>query len=300
MAPEEVAERAATYLETALVDGTHAVGAYDGQEYDDVGLTIDILWARLAAGHRVAAVAPIVEWLASPEVVGPYTGEVEDGVYAAATAKTGLAFHASGLSEQLASKQLATLMTLIAADGRLSDQSEFGDYSSPIGQALGILLLVTGSEGEAAGKAAAFLASQQCEDGGFPVAYPDSGETACESDLDTTALAVDALAVAGGQEEALTSAITFLAKEQGADGSWSSFGGPSTNTTALAAEAVELDSAHAKAASRAREWLASRQNDDGGLPVAGEGDSDPRATAQAVLALSGQGLLGVLGLVPAG
>lgn len=59
-------------------------------------------------------------------------------------------------------------------------------------------------------------------------------------DVDTTALAIQALVAAGvpTSDPALQHALTFLATNQNANGSWSSFGSPDPNSTSTATMAV--------------------------------------------------------------
>jgi hypothetical protein len=288
----QIVAGASSWLADQLTDGTHMITAYENESFDDVGLTIDTLWALTSTGVAASAVGP---WLADAAQVESYTGAGE-AVLAGATAKLALVLGTPGVDPGTAgtatpSDLETALIGRLQESGQFTDGSSQGDYSNPIGQSLAILALAR--DGRLSGlpaDPAAFLAAQACPDGSFPPAFTlagaiDGAVEGCQGSVDSTALSLQALAVAGGQEAAVNGAKAWLLEAQGADGAWADLDEPSVNSTALAAQALrDLD---ADAAGRGRSWLASVQNEDGGYPVGAEGESDARATAQAVPAVAG-------------
>ncbi|MEW2163834.1 prenyltransferase/squalene oxidase repeat-containing protein [Streptomyces sp. NPDC007084] len=89
-----------------------------------------------------------------------------------------------------------------------------------------------------AAKAVDWLAGQQCANGGF-AAYRADASADCDAktqtDTNSTAAAVQALAALGGHDDATGRAVTWLKSAQNADGGWGYMaGGPSdTNSTSV-------------------------------------------------------------------
>jgi LPXTG-motif cell wall-anchored protein len=146
--------------------------------------------------------------------------------------------------------------------------------------------------------AVSFLAGTACPDGGFPQTF---GGASCTSAVDTTAVAVQALAAAG-DGAAAKAGIRWLVGVQRVDGSFVDVasGEPNANSTGLAGQALRTAGSTA-AAGRAAAYLRSLQSGCT-APAARRGaiafdrkgfDATiaPRATAQALLGLSGPGLL---------
>lgn len=79
----------------------------------------------------------------------------------------------------------------------------------------------------------AFIRNAQQANGAWDFSGDPSGTS---DDLDTTALAVQALIASGTgpSDPAISKALTFLAAKQNADGSWSAFGAPDPNATSTA------------------------------------------------------------------
>ncbi|MDR0504203.1 MAG: terpene cyclase/mutase family protein [Bifidobacteriaceae bacterium] len=237
---------------------------------------------------------------------GPaYSGQKSDETLVAATAKLGLALEMPELGQAGAADQArAALRQQLNASGQFVDRSSQGDFSTPTGQSLAILLFHRAADWAVVEQAASFLASSQCADGGFPVSFAATAD--CTGDPDSTAFALFALFVGENDSrnqgfdkadqlgQARAQAAQFMLQGQDPNGLWAAAYGPSVNTTAMAASALtvqpELDP---EVWLKAVTALADIQNDDGGLPVGQDGASDLRATAQAALFLADGTLLDI-------
>jgi LPXTG-motif cell wall-anchored protein len=160
-------------------------------------------------------------------------------------------------------------------------------------------VLTLARAGSAPPTAVSFLAGSACSNGGFPLQFDASP---CVSDPDTTALAVQALAAAG-DGAAATAGIRWLVGDQRPDGSFGGGGsstGPNTNSTGLAGQALRAAGSTA-AAGRAAAYIRGLQSgcatppaQHGAIALDGTGfvaAKATRATPQALLGLSGPGLL---------
>jgi hypothetical protein len=302
------------------VDGNHAT-VTTTDDYLDVGLTIDVGWALAVAGGYETEVTAIGHWVADPAQIATYTGAADGELYVAAVAKVALALMSDDLSGPLdpdvrhagLREQLDRLEGRVQEDGRLTDDSAYGDYSGPYGQALAVIALVKdGFDVAAPNGAVDYLVGAGCPEGGWPMTFTSPGDLEeanpeCVTDIDTTAVALQALAVAGGQEAVLETHLNWLLDLQQADGSWG-VEGPSVNTTGVvtstlavlrasgAVDGARLDVGRVdEAVSAGRAWLRGVQNTDGGLPIGATGESDMRAGAQAALGLAGVGVSGLVG-----
>ncbi|MER8014469.1 prenyltransferase/squalene oxidase repeat-containing protein [Streptomyces griseoluteus] len=110
-------------------------------------------------------------------------------------------------------------------------------------QSLALLAQHTAGE-KPADQAVTWLTGQQCADGGFASFRADTG-TACggkgaQTDTNSTAAAVQALAALGGHDDVTGKAVTWLKAQQNKDGGWGySPGGPSdTNSTSVVVGAL--------------------------------------------------------------
>jgi hypothetical protein len=290
------AQAAAGWLARQMVNGERFETTYDGTIYADYGLTIDALLAFAATGVADTQGASALAWLSQPANVGGYIGTGSD-TYAGATAKLLYAVAVRGGDyTSIGGVNLEQrLRGLLAASGRLSDASAFGDYSNVFTQSLALVALTRTSAGVPS-SAAAFLAAAQCGDGGFPSAF---GTTPCSSDVDATAMAAQGLRAAGDTTNA-GEALAYLEAHQGADGGFAAAGATSSNanTTGLATAALR-SAGHTSAADKAVAYLTALQlgcsaeaGQRGAVPfAAGPLDGTaPRATAQAVLGLTGADL----------
>jgi hypothetical protein len=289
-------DAAAGWLARQMADGERFEVDFGGVLYPDQGLTIDAIFAFAATKSASSYGSRALNWLAQPETLSGYTGDGVTESYAGATAKLSLAVQVRGGNPAAFGGQdlITRLRALQAPSGRFSDLSLYGDYSNGFSQALAIIALDRTAAGAPA-QAVSFLAGARCADGGFPVYF---GEAVCTSDVDATALAIQAL-IAAGQRPQAVPAIQWLVSVQAADGSFSGDGTPNANSTGLAGQALR-DAGRLLAYVKARQFVLSLQSGCA-TPAAQRGaiaytatGFDPatatRATAQGILGLAGPGL----------
>lgn len=282
------AEAAAGWLATRFVDGERLQTTFDGQAYDDAGLTADAVLALSGVGVAADVIADATTWLESQATA--YAGDGTDAVWAGATAKLILVAATTGSdTSDFGGIDLVTrLEGSETAEGRFSDTSEFGDFSNVITQSLAVAALERVPDADASATAVGYLADQVCADGGFPEQLEAEP---CTSSVDATGFAVQAL-VAAGEVEAARAAADWLLSVQADTGS---FGGgdaaANANSTGLAAGALALLD-ETEAVADAHAWLIALQQDcdgahPGAFPYAPEDAGDvQRATAQALLGLA--------------
>ena len=124
-----------------------------------------------------------------------------------------------------------------AAPGEFQQNPGLSGDSFIVSQALPVLALAIAPNASGPSDASvAFLASQQCPDGGFMSTVRPDPATACTSEeVDSTGYAVQALFAAGAKTDALQG-IAWLRRGQHSDGG---FGSPANaNSTALATQAL--------------------------------------------------------------
>jgi hypothetical protein len=292
-------DAAAGWLARQLVDGDHLETNFGGISYPDQGLTIDAVFAFAAAKVSGDAAARATAWLARPDNLTGYIGDGGAEAYSGATAKLLLAAQVRGVSAtSFGGVDLpARLRSLLTPSGRFADRSAFGDFSNTFGQSYAVIAL-NRTAGKAPASASAFLAAEQCADGGVPISF---GITPCAGDVDATALAVQALRSAG-RTAAANKGVAWLASKQQAGGGLASGDGtgtPNANSTGVAGQAF-ADAAKVVPAVKAGVFLARLQlrcsapaADRGEVPFDAEGSApstSSRATAQAVLGLTGTSL----------
>ncbi len=277
-------EAAGSWLAGQLVDGDHLASEVGGQTYVNYGPTADVALGLLATGTAPATLEDVLAFLTDPASVDGYTGS-GDEAYAGAVAKLGLTTTLAGLDPYAigGTDLVATLEGLEADTGRYRDQSAYGDFSNILGQSFGLLFLEAAPGVDPSDAAVQFLADAQCDDGGFP---QDFGTPVCESSIDATGMALQALVAVDATPQVRADAAAYLSAERDADGAW---GDPANvNTTAYAGMGLL---AQGRSVATTRAFLTDTQNDDGGLPISPGGDSDPIATAQALPLLAGTTLL---------
>ncbi|WP_422771473.1 peptidase [Plantactinospora sp. WMMC1484] len=286
-------DAAAGWLARQMVDGERFEVVFDGVAYPDQGLTLDAIFAFAAAKVADTNAASATAWLAQPAVTTGYIGDGTEA-YAGATAKLALGAQVRGLNPAAFGgvDLIARLHTLMAPTGRFTDRSAFGDFSNMFSQSFAVLAL--DRAGGAPPAAVAFLAGARCPDGGFPLLF---AQATCVSDVDATALAIQAL-LAADRPLVAQAAARWLVSVQADDGSFTANGVANANSTGLAAQALA-------AAGRAVPWLEARQyltslqqgctapTANRGAIAYTDGGYDPatatRATAQAVPGLAGSG-----------
>lgn len=238
---------AAHFLTSQLAASGHH---FESSGYADYGLTIDaVLGLDSAQSGQTEATAAAADVAKN---VTTYQGDGTSELYAGATAKLLVLTEAQGGS---ITRYLDQLKGLEADNGQFKDKSQYGDYSNTIGQAMAVIGLARAHQSDA--KAAAFLADQQCADGGFRIKL--SGD--CAGDTDATSMAVQALSAAGGHDAEITKAVNFIAGQQQADGGVvepAAQAAPNTNSTGLAAVAFALAGRTSQAA-KAKAFVNSLQ-----------------------------------------
>jgi hypothetical protein len=291
-------DAAAGWLARQLVDGDHLETSFGGTSYPDQGLTIDGVFAFSAAKVAGTAAAAATAWLARPDNIDAYTGGGGEESYAGPTAKLMLLAEVRGADPRSFGgvNLRSRLLDLLTPSGRFSDRSAFGDFSNAFGQSYAIVAL--NRIGGAPAPAVTFLTGQQCADGGFPV---DFGAQPCVGDVDATALVEQALRSAGRTAAANRAAAWLVSKQQSGGGlaALDGTGTANANSTGVAGQAL-ADARRVVPAVRAGLFLARLQvrcsgavTDRGAVPFDSSGldpATAPRATAQAVLGLTGAGL----------
>jgi hypothetical protein len=275
--------RGASWLAGQLHHGLMHNRQYD---FDDYGLTADTALALTTLGHQQTAVDHIRHALARH--VADYTTYKHD-VYAGPVAKLLVVSQATGGSQRhfggvdLVSRLERRVSATAPTVGRLEDKSST-DFANTIGQIFAVRgLTVAGSTKAPA--ALAFLLEQQCPGGYFRLSFATSKTAANQGcrpsdspDTDATALAVVELwqlrTTDPALQSSLTSAVTWLRKQQKANGSLG--GGTTTaasnaNSTGLAGWAFGL-AGRCVPAQHAAEWVKARQVGGhlAGTPLAGE------------------------------
>jgi hypothetical protein len=301
------AERAAAYLAANLADGDHVVGAYG----TDLGQTADVVLALsstsaqrstrdAAAAYLAAHVDDYVHGAAYAD--GSPGAEKKGANYAGPTGKAIVAALAAGQDPRsfggfdLVGELQDLMVTSGSKAGRFSDDSAYGDYSNPYGQAFDIIALRRAT-GDVPAAAVTYLLTAQCADGGFSDTYPASPK-ACTSNPDATGLALQALVAAGVGDAAsdascaASKALAWLLAHDASNGSYASAavnpGAPKPNVNSTAYAALGLTAA-ATATSAQVTYLSGVQNADGGLPIeptSADHSSNLLATAQALNALT--------------
>jgi hypothetical protein len=286
------ADAAAGWLARQLVDGERFESEFGGEKFPNQGGTIDAIFAFAAARASDTNAEKAITWLAKPEITTGYLGTGTES-YAGPHAKLLLAtqvLHKNGTSFGGVNVE-AGLRARLTPSGRFSDRSDFGDFSNAFTQSLALIALDRTSGGAPA-SSVTFLAGTQCADGGFP---QDFGQTPCVSDVDSTSMVVQALRATGDDTNA-GEGTTWLAGRQNPDGGFS-LGTAASNANSTGLAAQTLAGHRPVAAVKARQFLRSLQQGCS-APVANRGAisydatgfdaaTAPRATAQAVLGLTG-------------
>lgn len=199
---------------------------------------------------------------------------------------------------------------LVAAlEGSLGDNGLYGGEAGSIfSQALSILALRSAGRPIPA-EAVAALTDVQIDNG----SWSWNGDTAENAgDSNTTAVVVQALLAAGGQDEAVAAGLDYLRGLQNEDGGFpyqkpSDFGTDTdANSTAaviqaLAAAGIDPASVAAAGGASPLDALAALQKENGAFQwQAAVADDNFLATVQAIPALAGKDILQVVGAIEAG
>ncbi|WP_157440492.1 peptidase [Actinokineospora inagensis] len=277
-------DTAAGWLSRQLVQGQWVEST---PSFPDFGLTADVVLALDAAGVASDASAKAAGFLAKPDNVLEYAGDGAAESYAGPLAKLALVAESRGLNPKSFGEVdlIAQLGKLQAVSGRFTDVSAQPDASNGFSQALAVLALER--SGGAPAKAVDFLVGTACPDGGFPVAL----DGACVSDVDDTALAVQAL-LAAGRTDAANAGLTWLVGKQSAAGGFKANlpnSVDNANSTGLAAQALRVGGKTAQADKAVAFLLTLQQGCTAAEPLrgailysAGQTENAVRATSQAI------------------
>jgi hypothetical protein len=267
----------------------------------DFGLTIDGALALAATGDQDAALRKIVTFIdhdgkdPSGLTVNDWTGIGTSDASGGAIGKEALLAEVVGSNPRsfgghnLIAALDASVCTRPSAGGPSSGGTvscpAAGSYlnaTSVFDQALGIMAQFRAGQASAAAAPVAYLESLQDASGSFPSLIPPGGGP----DVDSTAMAVMALALAPGARAAadVVAGIAWIASRQEHNGGFPGMGAESINSTGLAIQALTLRAGVDQARiSAARAFLASQQNGNGGFNAdAGQPGSNLRASTQAV------------------
>lgn len=233
---------------------------FGGVQYDtpSPGITIDAATSLAAVGGQDATVARMA---AGVEASTYPTGS------AGSAAKFAAFEYTLGRTSAALAPAVAKVNSSIAASGDIAGRLETtpggSDFESPLTQAFAARALHDASA-TSAGPALTFLLKQQCPAGFFRASFSPkaSANQSCEAgvsspSVDTTAIAVlqlQGLKGTGAVATSLTGATTWLASQQGTDGSY----GGNANSTGLAAWALGVSGQTAPAA-KAASWLRAHQ-----------------------------------------
>lgn len=291
---------AATWLKGRLTDGERIVD--DGAETPNILLTTETAYALAATEGKSAALEKVTAFLAAHADDYAYPSGGDHAPDATAAARLALlaeiteadpyAFGGRDLVGDLAKNVCEAGPESGEPTPGCTAKGDFRNAGYADGQAWSVLaLLRAGATVPAA--AVDRLTQLQCGDGGITSILIRPGEY-CDGDPATTGLVALVLHKAGGHEDAVTKARTYLTKSQREDGAFPGYTGATTGSvyaTAYAAQALRAlgDTAHADAAVG---WLSRQQLDGGGFGFE-EGATEPAVypTPSAVLAGAGTSLV---------
>lgn len=284
---------------------TSAANLHQGQYYPagpgttraDFGLTIDGAYALAATGLNNAKLRGIVDFLdhggkdGERRTVNDWTGTGTAYAAGGSIGKTALLAEVVGRDPRdFGGKDLIAALdkavctkASTAPDRSCAAKGAYTYAPSVFAQSLAVMAQLRAEDKTGAEQPIAYLESLQQDNGAWPSLIPSTKD----SDVDSTAIAVMALDLAGGDkaEQAVDKALGWLASQQLSDGGFPGAAGDSVNSAALAVQGLSLDAGkYAQQITRARKFLAGQQNSDGGFNVAKEGQrgSDLRASTQAV------------------
>jgi hypothetical protein len=276
-----------------LIDG-HYYESFPGSA--DFGLTIDGALALAATGDDDAALRKIVAFIdddgrdPSGDTANDWTGIGTSYASGGAIGKEALLAEVVGANPRSfgGHNLIAALNASVCArpsrggDTPCPAAGAYLNDTSVFDQALGIMAQFRAGQAREAAAPVAYLESLQSPDGSFPSLIPASGGP----DVDSTAMAVMALALAPGSRAAadVAAGVSWIASRQEHNGGFPSGGAESINSTGLAIQALTLRAPAEKPGIRAAlAFLASQQNSNGGFNVdAGQHGSNLRASTQAV------------------
>jgi hypothetical protein len=261
----------------------------------DFGLTIDGALALAATGDDNAALRTMVAFIEngkdpSGNTVNDWTGIGTSNASGGAIGKEALLAEVVGDNPRSFGGRnlIAALGASICArpspgaGTRCPAAGSYQDATSVFDQALGIMAQFRAGQASEATAPVLYLESLQSANGSYPSLIPPGGGP----DVDSTAMAVMALALAPGARAAadVVAGLNWIASRQEHNGGFPAAGAESINSTALAIQALKLRSGvYQDRISAALAFLASQQNSNGGFNAdAGQPGSNLRASTQAV------------------
>ncbi|MGA5729122.1 prenyltransferase/squalene oxidase repeat-containing protein [Streptomyces seoulensis] len=269
-----------------------------GGGFADFGLTIDGAYALAATRRDDAAFSKIVQFLDQQKADG--TGRtVNDWTGIGTEYASGGSLGKEALLAEVAGKDprafgghdlIAALDDAVCAEASTGSDTTCaapGSYTyspSVFSQSLGVMAQLRAGDTANAAAPVAYLKGLQQTGGAWPSLIPASAD----SDVDSTAMAVMALALLPDDADAsaaVAKGVAWIAEQQKADGGFPGAAGDSTNSAALAVQALTLaKDTYGTEITKTLAFLASQQNPDGGFNVAagGQPGSDVRASTQAV------------------
>jgi hypothetical protein len=263
----------------------------------DFGLTLDGALALAATGDEDAALRKIVAFLEgggkdpSGQDVSDWTAIGTPDVSGGALGKEALLAEVVGASPRsFGGHDLIAALDAAVCARPSPDCPAAGGYrnaTSVFDQAFGVLAQLRAGQAGQAAAPVAYLERLQGKNGSFPSLIPPSGGP----DVDSTAMAVMALALAPGARAAadVKAGVAAIAGRQEANGGFPGTGAESVNSTGLAIQALTLRaSAYGTQVEAARAFLAGQQDSDGGFNAnpAQEGPN-LRASTQALSGTTG-------------
>ncbi|MFJ5265259.1 prenyltransferase/squalene oxidase repeat-containing protein [Streptomyces sp. NPDC088387] len=291
---------AAAWLKSRLTDGERIVD--DGGESTNHLLTSEVAYAVAAADGKGAALDRIAGYLTAHAGDYAYPNGPDQAPDASAAARLALLAEITEADPGPVGGHdlVGDLARNVCAAGPESGEptpgctakGDFRNAGYTDGQALSVLALLRAGRTPPA-DAVDRLTQVQCRDGGITSILIREGEF-CDGDPATTGLVALVLDAAGGHDEAVTKARSYLTGAQRADGAFPGYTGATTGgvyATAYAAQALRAlgDTGRADAAVG---WLSRQQLDGGGFGFE-EGATDPAlySTPAAVLAGAGTSLV---------
>ena len=270
--------------------GGHYYESFPGTA--DWGLTIDGALALAASRDDDAALRGILAYLKdggkdpSGATVNGWTGIGTSDASGGAIGKEALLVEVTGGDpRRFGGHDLIAALDASSCTRVSTGCPAAGSYlnsTSVFDQVFGVIAQLRAGQASAAAAPIAYLESLQSANGSFPSLIPPSGGP----DVDSTAMAVMALALAPGPRAAadVAAGIAWIAGRQEHNGGFPGAGAESINSTALAIQALTLRAgAHRAQIRAALAFLASQQNSNGGFNAdAGQPGSNLRASTQAV------------------
>lgn len=254
-APTPSGHAAGTWLAAQLTDG---VIHNDQWDYDDLGLTLDVLGALQAVEVQPATQTTILDTVTAR--VAEYVEYTDGGVttfYPGSAGKLLVAVDSAGRDvRSVGGRDLVAQIEAVTDDTTGESAETYGLF----GQTFATRGLIAGASDEAAASVG-FVADQQCPDGSFKQVLT----AACSDvpEIDTTVAALTTLleARAAGiavEQTVIDRAVAALVAAQAADGSFVGNGVPNSNSTGLAAVVLQRAGRTTEAA-RAAAWVGRHQ-----------------------------------------